>query len=104
MLCDSNENSTEIIVTGHKSDKQTFYARMKPMFDEILKQVESNAEIADSVQEKFQEIINFTKTHNNSTNSNDMVDKNNNVNEIVSYNDKIDSRFRAKRFKYGWEK
>ena len=100
-----NDNISNIIESG----KGTFYSRSKPIFDEIVKQVENNPNLSDEAIVKFQEILNYTKVQNNPTitkknGSQSIMENNIDSDSIVSYHAKLDNRHQAKRHKYHWEK
>ena len=102
--CDKEDAESNILSENVNTTKQTFFSRVKPVFDEILKQVETNPDISDDVHAQFQHILNYTKENNSSQTIEHNVAENDNSNAIVSYHGKLDNRYRAKRFKYGWEK
>ena len=102
--CDKEDVATDNISEHDSSDDQPFFSRVKPVFNEILKQVETNPSLSNDVYSQFQEILYFTK-HENCLQLNDKKsEENNNSDSIVSYHGNLDNRHRAKRFKYGWEK
>ena len=88
--------------------KEPFYARAKPIFDEIVKQVEANSSLADNTIDNFLKILNETKSSNNSLNIPTSNEKRKSTSgyetTLVSYSAKTDKRHVAKRHKYSWEK
>ena len=88
----------------HQELRPTVFSRVKQVFDEILKQVDTNPSLSNDVYSQFQEILNYTKQENCSQQNDEESDENKKSESIVSYHGKLDNRNRAKRFKYGWEK
>ena len=103
----SNENDNGNCAykeTNVYSEKQSFYFRTKPIFDEILKLVETKPTISNDIENRLQQILNFAKEQNTDCAVHEMSRNEDNQKKVVSYNDKLDNRHKAKRHKYFWEK
>ena len=46
---------------ANDSTTKQFFCRIKPFFDDIFKQIETNPDISDEVHDQFQHILNYTK-------------------------------------------